>query len=89
MEAPWAPAYACLHLGPWEETDVYISRMYLARLFTCEGMKNKGIYALKLPPRRGDFDKVLKKEKWWIYKLRALAPLVLNTKLNCQVFLEE
>lgn len=40
-----------------------------------EGMRIKGIYALKLSPRRGDFNRAfLKKEKWWIYKLRAVVP---------------
>lgn len=29
MGAPWAPAYACLHLGWWEESDVYCLSMYL------------------------------------------------------------
>lgn len=29
MGAPWAPAYACLHLGWWEEEKVYASSMYL------------------------------------------------------------
>lgn len=53
-----------------------------------EGLKIKGICALKLPPRRRDFDEVLLKEKWWIFKLGALIPQGLNTKLNCQVFLE-
>lgn len=54
-----------------------------------EGMSVKGIYALKLPPRRGDFNSILlQKEKWWIYKFKSLAPLGLNTELNLQVFLE-
>lgn len=44
---------------------------------------------LKLSPRKGDFNTVLLKEKWWIYKLRLLIPLELNTELNCQVFLED
>lgn len=29
MGAPWTPAYACLHLGLWEEEVVYTSPMYL------------------------------------------------------------
>lgn len=29
MGAPWAPAYACLHLGWWEEEVVYTLSMYL------------------------------------------------------------
>lgn len=35
MGAPWAPAYACLHLGWWEENVMYTSPMYLghARLW--------------------------------------------------------
>lgn len=53
-------------------------------------MNLKGMYALNLQARRGDFYKVLhKKEKWWIFKLGALVPQGLNTELNCQVFLEE
>lgn len=35
------------------------------------------------------FDKVLLKEKWWIYKLGTLIPLGFNTELNCHVFLEK
>lgn len=27
--APWAPAYACLHLGRWEQSEVYVSSLYL------------------------------------------------------------
>lgn len=34
MGAPWAPAYACLHLGLWEEDLVYISPMYLSHIHT-------------------------------------------------------
>lgn len=30
MGAPWAPAYACLHLGLWELECVYPSSMYLS-----------------------------------------------------------
>lgn len=52
------------------------------------GMKVKGIYALKLPPRRGDFDRILQqKEKWWVYRLKSLRPVGLNTELNLQPFL--
>lgn len=29
MGAPWALAYACLHLGLWEEEALYKSSMYL------------------------------------------------------------
>lgn len=29
MGAPWAPSYACLHLGLWERDLVYSSSMYL------------------------------------------------------------
>lgn len=29
MGAPWAPSYACLHLGYWEEEVVYCSESYL------------------------------------------------------------
>lgn len=51
-------------------------------------MKVKGIYILKLPPRRGNFDLILqKKEKWWIYCLKSLKPVGLNTELNLQPFL--
>lgn len=53
------------------------------------GMKVKGIYALKLPTRRGDFDRILlQKEKWWVYQLKSLVPVGLNTELNLQAFLE-
>lgn len=30
MGAPWAPSYACLHLGFWEEMMVYQSSLYLS-----------------------------------------------------------
>lgn len=54
-----------------------------------EGLRVKGIYVLKLPVRRGDFNRILlQKEKWWIYRLGSLVPLGLNTELNLQVFLE-
>lgn len=54
-----------------------------------KGMKVKGIYALHLSPRRGDFDKVLiKKEKWWIYTLNSLIPYGLNTEMNLHIFLD-
>lgn len=66
----------------------------LARHFALEhgrstkGMLVKGIYALKISSRRGDFDRVLlQKEKRWVYRLKSLAPLGLNTELNLQVFL--
>lgn len=40
-----------------------------------DGLRVKGIYVLRLPARRGDFDKILlQKEKWWIYTLKSLAP---------------
>lgn len=32
MGAPWAPVYACLHLGNWEEEVVFCSEMYLAHV---------------------------------------------------------
>lgn len=54
------------------------------------GMTIKGIYALHLSPRRGDFDKVLmRKEKWWIFTLSSLTPNGLNTEMNWHVFLDE
>lgn len=54
-----------------------------------EGMTVKGIYPLKLPPRKGDFNRILlQKEKWWIYHLKSLIPLGMNTEFNFQVFLE-
>lgn len=28
MGAPWAPSYACLHLGMWEELEVYKLRSF-------------------------------------------------------------
>lgn len=34
MGAAWAPAYACLHLGLWEEEDVYPSSMYRTHVLT-------------------------------------------------------
>lgn len=34
MGAPWAPAYACLHLRWWEEEVVYGSPMYLGHART-------------------------------------------------------
>lgn len=53
-----------------------------------DGLKVKGIYALKLPTR-GDFDRILlQKEKWWIFTLKSLAPLGMNVELNMQPFLE-
>lgn len=52
------------------------------------GMKVKGIYALKLPSRRGDFDCILlQKENWWVCLLKSLIPVGLNTELNLQAFL--
>lgn len=40
-----------------------------------DGLKVKGIYLLKLSPRRGDFNRVLlQKKKRWIYHLGSLAP---------------
>lgn len=32
MVALWAPVYACLHLGWWEESSVYCSLMYLCHV---------------------------------------------------------
>lgn len=53
------------------------------------GLTVKGIYALKLPNRRGDFDRILlPKEKWSVYRLKSLVPFGLNTELNLQVFLD-
>lgn len=44
-------------------------------------MKVKGIYALKLPSRLGDFDRILlQKEKLWVYRLKSLVPVGLNTE---------
>lgn len=54
--------------------------------------KSKGhmLYVLKLPERRGDFDRILlQKEKWWIYTLKSLAPIGMNTELNLQPFLSQ
>lgn len=52
-------------------------------------MRVKGIYALKLPTRRGDFDRILlQKEKRRVYRLKSLVPVGLNTELNLQPFLE-
>lgn len=52
-------------------------------------MKIKGIFALKLLIRRGDLDRILlQKEKWWIYRLKSLVLVGLNTELNLHVFLE-
>lgn len=34
MGAPWAPSYACLHLGLWERDVVYKMPMYLSRVLT-------------------------------------------------------
>lgn len=54
-----------------------------------KGMQVKGIYALKLSSRRGEFDRVLlQKEKRWVYLLKSLVLLGLNTELNLQAFLE-
>lgn len=48
----------------------------------------KGIYALNLPSRRSNFDRIhLQKEKWWVYRLKSLTPVGLNTELNLQPFL--
>lgn len=53
-----------------------------------DGLNVKGIYTLKLPARRGDFDHILlQKEKWWIYTLGSLVPQGMNTELNMQPFL--
>lgn len=30
MGTPWAPSYACLHLGLWEDEVVYRSQLYLS-----------------------------------------------------------
>lgn len=52
------------------------------------GIKVKGIYTLNLPPRRGDFDTILlQKEKMWIFRLKTLVPLGLNTECSFQPFL--
>lgn len=54
------------------------------------GLKCKGIYRLNLPPRRGDFDKILyQKEKMWIFNLRSMQPTGLNNECNLSVFLEQ
>lgn len=34
MGAPWAPEYACLHMGLWERDLVYTSLMYLGHVHT-------------------------------------------------------
>lgn len=34
MGAAWAPAYACLHLGRWEEEEVFNCPMYLSHVHT-------------------------------------------------------
>lgn len=34
MGAPWAPLYACLHLGLWEQEMVYQMSMYLGGVLT-------------------------------------------------------
>lgn len=53
------------------------------------GLKCKGIYKLNLPPRRGDFDKVLyQKEKMWIFTLNCMQPRGLNNECNLSFFLE-
>lgn len=52
-----------------------------------KGLTVKGIYVLKLP--NSNFDQILlQKEKWWVYRLKSLAPIGLNTELNLQVFLD-
>lgn len=44
-----------------------------------EGLLVKGILALKLPQRRGDFDKVLQQvERRWIFDLSTLFPASIN-----------
>lgn len=54
------------------------------------GLKCKGIYKLNLPPRRGDFDKMLyQKEKMWIFMLKSMQPGGLNNECNLSVFLEQ
>lgn len=51
-----------------------------------DGLKVRGFFALSLPNRRGDYEKVLlQKEKEWIFRLWTMIP---NTKLSLQVFLE-
>lgn len=53
------------------------------------GIRIKRIYILNLPSRRGDFDTILlQKEKMWIFKLKTLTPLGLNTECSFQPFLE-
>ncbi|CAI9573182.1 unnamed protein product [Staurois parvus] len=55
-----------------------------------DGTKVKGFYALHFPQRRGDFDReLLKKEKYWIYKLDTLYPKGLNVECDLQVFLDK
>lgn len=79
------------HLREFNEKDPEKS---LAKHFSnchggcTEGVRVKGIYVLTLPPRRGDFNRIfLQKEKWWIYRLKYIVSVGLNT-LNLQVFLE-
>lgn len=51
-------------------------------------MQVKGIYALNISSRRGDFDQIFQqKEKRWIFRLGSLVPSSLNTELNLQPFL--
>lgn len=53
-------------------------------------LKVKGIYTLKLPARRGDFNRILlQKDKWWIYTLKSLEPLGMNTEQSMQSFLDQ
>lgn len=54
------------------------------------GLKVRGIYALKLSNRRGDFDRILlQKEKMWIFRIGSLSPVGLNTDCSLQPFLEQ
>lgn len=46
-----APAYAWLHLGMWEEADVYNSQMYLGQLYTWLRYINDVLFL-----RKGDLD---------------------------------
>ena len=54
-----------------------------------DGLRCRGIYRLNLPPRRGDFDRILyRKEKMWIYNIGSLQPQGLNNECNLAVFLD-
>lgn len=54
-----------------------------------DGLTCRGICRLNLPPRRGDFDRILyRKEKIWIYNIGSLQPQGLNNEYNIAVFLD-